>query len=289
VTAGMRDNPHIDAESVIASLGHLSAMERKAIIDGLFVHFAGAVVNVTPDHVVPALSPDYLRGKDVYIGIDPGVRRAGVLWVVFDRDNRMTAFDELYPDNATVETMVRDIRHKNHEWGIKQPTYIIDPSARNRSLTNAQSVESEFARNGIYCCHGQNDRRAGILQLRGRLGEPRPRDSGELLEPSVGEPTLARGNGRGYVRAARQSQGRGGDVRDDRPGPSLGPVPVHRAGASLVFAGDDTEDQAVEVRGARVRRSGAVASRAGGFGPADGGDELSEEEYIAFWSTSCGS
>lgn len=169
VTAGMRDNPHIDAESVIASLGHLSAMERKAIIDGLFVHFAGAVVNVTPDHVVPALSPDYLRGKDVYIGIDPGVRRAGVLWVVFDRDNRMTAFDELYPDNATVETMVRDIRHKNHEWGIKQPTYIIDPSARNRSLTNAQSVESEFARNGIYCCHGQNDRRAGILQLRGRL------------------------------------------------------------------------------------------------------------------------
>jgi phage terminase large subunit-like protein len=74
VTAGMRDNPHIDAESVIASLGHLSAMERKAIIDGLFVHFAGAVVNVTPDHVVPALSPDYLRGKDIYIGIDPGVR-----------------------------------------------------------------------------------------------------------------------------------------------------------------------------------------------------------------------
>jgi phage terminase large subunit-like protein len=169
ITAGMRDNPHIDAEAVIRSLGHLSAMERKAIIDGLFVHFAGAVVNVTPEHVIPGLSPDYLRGKDVYIGIDPGVRRAGVVWVVFDRDNRMTAFDELYPDNATVETMARDIRAKNHEWGVRDPAYIIDPSARNRQLTNAQNVEAEFARHKIYCQYGQNDRRAGILQLRGRL------------------------------------------------------------------------------------------------------------------------
>lgn len=50
----------------------------------------------------------------------------------------------------------------------------------------------------------------------------------------------------------------------------------------MVLAGDNTEDQAVQVCGAWVRRSGAVASWAGGFGPAYGGDELNEDEYIAF-------
>ena len=46
---------------------------------------------------------------------------------------------------------------------------MIDPSARNRSLVNAENVEGAFAQEGIYTFPGQTDRKTGVLQLRARL------------------------------------------------------------------------------------------------------------------------
>jgi len=108
----------------------------------------------------------------VYVGIDPGIRRGGVVWVAFDRDNHMLVFDELYPENLTVPQIARQIREKNAFWGLTgaaEPLYVIDPSARNRSLVNAENVEGAFAQEGIFTSPGQNDRLTGVLQLRKRL------------------------------------------------------------------------------------------------------------------------
>jgi hypothetical protein len=50
---------------------------------------------------------------------------------------------------------------------------VIDPSARNRTQINADAVEAEFQRHGIYAVHGQNDRESGILTIKRRLqGNP---------------------------------------------------------------------------------------------------------------------
>jgi hypothetical protein len=49
----------------------------------------------------------------MYVGIDPGVARGGVVWCGFDRDNVMLVFDELYPEGKTVGEIAKEIRAKN--------------------------------------------------------------------------------------------------------------------------------------------------------------------------------
>jgi hypothetical protein len=170
-TANMFDNPFIDKESMMAALSGASEAERAAMINGEFIAFHGRVLaNFEVDrHVVQTPTPDQVRQLQVWIGIDPGVRRAGIVWCGFDRDNSMLVFDELYTENATVAGIAADIRLKNEYWGIKKPLYVIDPSFRNRSLTNAESVEGSFMREGIFPIPGQNERLAGVLQMRQRL------------------------------------------------------------------------------------------------------------------------
>jgi hypothetical protein len=166
--ASMLDNPYIAAEETARQLQHLSEAERRAVIDGEFVHFHGSVLDVRERHVVPAVAPAQLSGQTIYVGIDPGIRRGGVVWVAFDKDNGMLVFDELYPESLTVPQIAEQIKAKNRQWGVS-PVYVIDPSARNRSLVNAENVEGAFAREGIYPSPGQNERLSGVLQMRARL------------------------------------------------------------------------------------------------------------------------
>jgi hypothetical protein len=70
----------------------------------------------------------------VYVGIDPGIARGGVVWCGFDRDNVMLVFDELYPEGKTVEEIALISGRRTAEWGIEPDVYVIDPSARNRSV-----------------------------------------------------------------------------------------------------------------------------------------------------------
>jgi hypothetical protein len=58
--------------------------------------------------------------------------------------------------------------------GVTPDFYVIDPSARNRTQINADAVEAEFQRQGIYCVHGQNDVESGILTVKRRLQSDPP-------------------------------------------------------------------------------------------------------------------
>jgi hypothetical protein len=65
------------------------------------------------------------------------------------------------------------IKAKLATWGVEPEFYVIDPSARNRTQINADAVEAEFQRHGIYAVHGQNDRESGILTIKRRFqGNP---------------------------------------------------------------------------------------------------------------------
>jgi hypothetical protein len=87
-------------------LGHLSEAELRSVVEGEFVHFAGAVIDLRPEHIVPKPPAKHVQGLSVYVGIDPGVSRGGVVWAGFDRDNRMLVFDELYPEGQTIQEVV---------------------------------------------------------------------------------------------------------------------------------------------------------------------------------------
>jgi Terminase large subunit, T4likevirus-type, N-terminal len=177
-TAHMFDNPFVDRGSMEAALAGASEAERAAMLNGEFISFHGRVLHLfqRETHVCEPPTVEHVRQLDVYVGIDPGIRRGGVVWVGFDRDNAALVFDELYPDSETVAQIAAQIRARNAYWGGSgpgskpiQPIYVIDPSARNRTLTNAESFEGELQREGIFCVPGQNDRFAGISQMRGRV------------------------------------------------------------------------------------------------------------------------
>jgi|DEB0MinimDraft_3_1074331.scaffolds.fasta_scaffold00708_10 phage terminase large subunit-like protein len=174
VQVDMDDNPHLDQDAKRDFLAGLTKEEAEARKSGKFVHFSGLFYPEYSDetHLREAPNRDHLKGQDIVVGIDPGFRRTGVVWVAFDNDNGAFVFDEFYPQEMVVGPISEAIKDRNEFWGV-DPIYVIDPSARNRATINAEGVEAEFAREGIYCEHGQNDRASGILEVKARLQQHR--------------------------------------------------------------------------------------------------------------------
>ncbi len=169
VTVDMDDNPHLDEKAKREYLENLSQEERDARKSGRFIHFGGTFFpEFGDDHIVAAPKPKDLEGQDIVVGIDPGLNRPGITWTAFDNENSALVFDELIPAQMTPEAQSVLIKERNKLWGI-DPAYVIDPSARNRATVNAEQLEAEYARAGIYCAPGQNDRASGILELKRRL------------------------------------------------------------------------------------------------------------------------
>lgn len=171
VQVDMDENPHLNQRAKEIALEGLSEEERQARKEGRFVHFAGMVFPEFRDdaHCVPPPSPAQLKSQSVVVGIDPGIRWTGVSFVAFDDENFAFVFDELFLKQKTVPDVAAAIEERLHAWGVTPDFYVIDPSARNRTQINADAVEAEFQRCGIYCVHGQNDRESGILTIKRRL------------------------------------------------------------------------------------------------------------------------
>lgn len=171
VTMEMGDNPWNSKEAIAAFEAGLTEEEKRARIKGEFVHFGGLFFDEFRDslHVVDPPNRQALESQETVVGIDPGLRRTGVTWTAFDNDNAAITFDEFYPAESVVPDIAEEIKRRNEFWGIEPSVYVIDPSARNRSAINADQVEAAYMREEIYCQHGQNDRAAGILEMKRRL------------------------------------------------------------------------------------------------------------------------
>lgn len=171
VQASTLENSHLPQGELEEYLRGMSEEERRARVDGMFVHFAGLVFAEFDDrrHVVRAPDREHVRGQMVVVGIDPGIRWTGVTFNAFDGDNVMLTFDELLLENHTVPDVARAIRGKVEEWGVERPLFVIDPSARNRTMVNAEQVEGAFHREGIHAMPGQNAVEAGVFELKRRL------------------------------------------------------------------------------------------------------------------------
>jgi phage terminase large subunit-like protein len=176
VQVDMDDNPHLNQDAKTRLLEGLSEEERKARKEGRFVHFAGMVFPEFRDsyHTVDPPDPRTVRDQSVVVGIDPGIRWTGICFVAFDDENYALVFDELFLEQKTVPEVAEEIRSRLATWGVTPDFYVIDPSARNRTQINADAVEAEFQRHGIFAVHGQNDRESGILTIKRRLQSDPP-------------------------------------------------------------------------------------------------------------------
>ena len=172
VTMTMADNPWLPPAVITEFEAGLTEDEKRMRIHGEFVHVGGLVYpQLSDDHFVEAPDREHVASQTVIVGIDPGVRTTAVVFVAFDNENSALVFDELYlhDDAAIPKNASKAIREKLALWDITPHRFIIDPSARNRSLTDAQRVQELYKIEGIRALPGQNDLEAGVFEIRRRL------------------------------------------------------------------------------------------------------------------------
>lgn len=170
VMGAIHDNKHLDANEVALTLANATEKEREAREFGRFIHMGGMIYPSGFERVLcDPPSADHLKGMEIVVGIDPGLKNASFVWVAFDEDNCALVFDHIRLCEKTPADYARAIRRVNQKWGLRNPLYVIDPSARNRSLVNRESVQAELQRHGIPCVPGQNQVEAGVQQIRRRM------------------------------------------------------------------------------------------------------------------------
>lgn len=176
VRGSIHDNPHLDKATVQNALGDLSDIWRRAREFGEFVDVGGLIYPDWEKCLAPApWSPEVVRSWDIVVGIDPGIRNAGLVFVGFDRDETAHVFDAHLLQDSTPKEYAAAIRQTLKRWGVREDrvSFVADPASRQRGQTNAETVMSALANEGVYCNPGQNDVQAGIGQLRVRMSHGR--------------------------------------------------------------------------------------------------------------------
>lgn len=171
IQASVWDNPHIDKAEIEAATQDMSEEEKRARVHGEFVHFSGLFYDEFKerDHVVNSAKASNVREQSIVVGIDPGYRHPGAVWVAFDNDNVGIVFAEVYKENLIVADHAQLIKEMNAKWGIDPDYYVIDPSARNLDAKTGQNIEDAYQRAGIPVIPGQAQRGPGILEVKRRL------------------------------------------------------------------------------------------------------------------------
>jgi phage terminase large subunit-like protein len=179
VRGSIHDNPTLDKKTVNLMLGDLSDIWRAARESGEFVDLGGLVYPLF-ERCVWSGEPwtaGFVQGLDVVVGIDPGIRNCGIVFVGFDGENVAYVFDALLLQDATPDVYAKAIRGQLARWGLSPESsnvgFVADPASRQRGQTNAETVMSALAQHGVYCNAGQNDVQAGIGQLRIRMAHRR--------------------------------------------------------------------------------------------------------------------
>jgi len=190
VRASVRDNPAIPPEEIDLAMAGLPELVRRAREDGEFLHMEGLVYPMF-DKDLHCVNAEWLRsdaGKDhvqrleLHEIIDPGYNTTAVLFAGIDPENRFLIYDELYlTEKATIpENAAQHIREKRNAWGYATPVCtLIDPSARNHSLTGRKDPNSDemtpdtvrmaYYRAGIPTAKANNDKEGGDFEVMRRL------------------------------------------------------------------------------------------------------------------------
>jgi phage terminase large subunit-like protein len=172
MSMSMADNPWNTKQAIEAYFQGMPDEERRARETGEFVHFGGLFFEEFREalHVVDLPALEAIRQQDIVVSIDPGLRHTGVTWSAWDSDNAGLFFAEHFPPTTNVPDIAAEIHRRNEQWGLPEPTFVIDPSYRNLTTAiHADAVQANYAREEIYAQTGNNDRRAGILEIKKRL------------------------------------------------------------------------------------------------------------------------
>lgn len=171
VRGSIHDNSTLSKEGVAAFLAEFdNDLWRRAREFGDFVDVGGLIYEDFERRVIDPPAPSELDRSDVVVGIDPGIRNTGIVFVAFDRHGVGTVFKDVLLQDAQTEGVASAI------WGVldayqiprQSPLFVIDPSVP-RTQTSEYTLQTALAVLGVGCAKAQNDLEAGIQQVRSRL------------------------------------------------------------------------------------------------------------------------
>ena len=172
VSGSIHDNPTLDSATRERALGIVSDVYRAAREFGVFVDVGGLIYPDFERCVAKGAWPlEFIRGLDVVVGIDPGIRNAGFAWVAFDRSWRAYVFHEGLLQDREAKDYARFIKAENRRLGLPESKvqYVCDPAMRSRGQVSAETVMMALAKEGIHANVGQNSHEAGFDQMRSRM------------------------------------------------------------------------------------------------------------------------
>jgi hypothetical protein len=153
VQGSVHDNPTLDKATVARAIGSTSDIYRAAREFGTFVNVGGLIYPefercVEQGAVRREVCPDARCGRRDR----PGHPERGIVWVGFDRDNIAYVFAErLLQDKVPEGLRGRDPRGERPLGHQGRALYVVDPAARSRGQTNAETVQQALLQSGVYC------------------------------------------------------------------------------------------------------------------------------------------
>ena len=205
IPARVYDNPGLDVDEYVGTLGHLDETLRKQLLDGDWSAFEGAAFQHFDEaiHCVPVLAP--LPTWERVEGMDFGLNNPTAWYLCLtDYDGNLIFADSHYRPGLPSETAPIILQYRKpvyaggrgwelrdeQGWGRRNVAYA-DPSiqARTGGLTRwgaPATIETEFQENGIDLTPGNNDPRVGYARLR-ELIQPDPTRRFPLWHPLAGQ------------------------------------------------------------------------------------------------------
>lgn len=163
------ENPYL-AQSEIEFISQgLDEDERKARIEGKFIHIGGLIYKNfhTSIHVLKEpLDISTIKSWEWYASLDHGFNNPTAwLWHAVSPDNKIITFDEHYESGHTIDYHAAKVHARNQEHGRPPNNYIGDPSIRNTDPITGTSILEEYIKYGLPIVLGNNDVRAGISRM----------------------------------------------------------------------------------------------------------------------------
>jgi phage terminase large subunit-like protein len=163
------ENPYLSQSEIDFVAQGLDEDEKKARIEGKFVHVGGLIYKMfhVNSHVLKEpVDVSKIINWEWYGSLDHGFNNPTAwLWHAVSPDGRVVTFDEHYQSGHTIDYHAKQVHQFNLEHTRPPNVYIGDPSVRNTDPITGTSIQEEYIKYGIPLVLGNNDVRGGISRM----------------------------------------------------------------------------------------------------------------------------
>lgn len=171
----MYENPHLGREEIEEFLESLPSEDRDARVKGKFTRRGGVIFkdwdakkHVIDDFILPE------TGGEIYKSLDHGFNNPTAwLWHYVSPDGVVVTFDEHYESEMIVEEHAAQVKLMDQMHKRMTTISVADPATAQRNGITGDSIQAQYAINGINIMMGNNDVIAGINKMNSYLRRDR--------------------------------------------------------------------------------------------------------------------